>query len=70
MSKHSNVKIIVDNKEIERCLRKFKRMCEYFGVYREYRDRKEYKKPSLRKKEKEAASKKRIQQSVKDNRNR
>lgn len=45
---------------LEKSLRKFKRMCESFGVIREYRKRQEYKKPSVRMKEKnEAAAKRR-----------
>jgi small subunit ribosomal protein S21 len=55
-----NVYLKVDDRGIERSLRKFKRLCESFGIVKEYRSRKEYKKPSIRKKEKtEAAQKKR-----------
>ena len=52
MSKHANVKITVDMKGAERAIRKFKRLCDAAGVIREYRNRKEYKKPSVRRKEK------------------
>ena len=44
---------------VERSLKKFKRMCESFGVIREYRKRQEYKKPSIRLKEKRVAAEKR-----------
>jgi small subunit ribosomal protein S21 len=55
-----NVYLKVDDRGMERSLRKFKRLCESFGIVKEYRNRKEYKKPSIRKKEKtEAAQKKR-----------
>ena len=56
-----NVFLKVDDRGMERSLRKFKRLCESFGIVKEYRNRKEYKKPSVRKKEKtEAAQKKRV----------
>lgn len=55
-----NVFLKVDDRGMERSLRKFKRLCESFGIVKEYRNRKEYKKPSVRRKEKnEAAQKKR-----------
>jgi small subunit ribosomal protein S21 len=50
---------IDDRNGVERSLKKFKRMCESFGVIREYRKRQEYKKPSVRLKEKTAAAEKR-----------
>ena len=54
--------IKVDDKfGVERSLRKFKRMCESFGVVKEYRKRQDYKKPSVKNKEKlEAAQKRRV----------
>lgn len=51
---------------VERCLKKFKRMCEGYGIVREYRNRKEYKKPSIKMKEKkESAEKRRIKTATK-----
>jgi small subunit ribosomal protein S21 len=51
---------------VERSLKKFKRMCEAFGVVREYRKRQEYKKPSVKHKEKtEAAEKRRKKTAMK-----
>lgn len=58
-TKKSNLEVSIDAKGVDRALRKFKRMCEAYGVLREYRDRKEYKKPSVKKKEKLANAKKR-----------
>lgn len=56
----STIKVVIDEKSgVERSLKKFKRMCESFGVIREYRKRQEYKKPSVRLKEKTAAADKR-----------
>jgi len=56
----SAIKVTVDEKNpVERSLRKFKRMVEAYGVVREYRKRQEYKKPSVRNKEKVASAEKR-----------
>jgi small subunit ribosomal protein S21 len=56
----STIKVVIDDRSgVERSLKKFKRMCESFGVIREYRKRQEYKKPSIRLKEKNAAAEKR-----------
>lgn len=65
MSGHSNVEVEIDVKGAERAIRKFKRMCEAYGVAKEYRARKEYKKPSIRKKEKLEAAQKRMAKSLK-----
>ena len=67
MSKNTTIKVNIDDKfGVERSLKKFKRMCESFGVVKEYRKRKEYKKPSVRMKEKtEAAVKRRHKTEVK-----
>jgi len=59
MTGHSNVVVEIDPKGAERAIRKFKRMCEAFGITKEYRARKEYSKPSVRKKEKLKAAAKR-----------
>lgn len=61
----SSVKVSVDERMgVERCLKKFKRLCESYGVVREYRKRQEYKKPSVRLKEKNAAALKRRKKAV------
>ncbi|MDD0851548.1 30S ribosomal protein S21 [Halobacteriovorax sp. GB3] len=58
------IKITIDEKiGAERSLKKFKRLCESFGVIREYRKRQEYKKPSVRNKEKLEAAEKRRKKS-------
>lgn len=61
MANKSTVKIHVDERSgVERSIRKFKRLCDSYGIVKEYRKRKEYKKPSVRNKEKlEAAAKRR-----------
>ena len=56
----SAIRVDIDDKYgVERSLKKFKRLCESFGVIREYRKRQEYRKPSVRLKEKIAAAEKR-----------
>lgn len=55
---------IEDSRGVERSLRKFKRMCENYGVVREYRKRQEYKKPSVKTKEKNEAAAKRRSKSL------
>ncbi len=55
---------IEDSRGVERSLRKFKRMCENYGVVREYRKRQEYKKPSVKMKEKNEAAAKRRSKSL------
>jgi len=61
------LKVHIDERSgVERSLKKFKRMCEQSGVVKEYRKRKDYKKPSVLKKEKtEAAAKRKIKDSFK-----
>jgi len=49
---------------VERSLRKFKRLCDNYGVVKEYRKRQEYKKPSVRTKEKNEAADKRRRKNV------
>ena len=60
MSAKSNIVVRVDERmPVDRSLKKFKRLCESFGVVREYRKRQEYKKPSVVSKEKREAAEKR-----------
>ena len=64
MATKKTVEIKIDERfGIERSLRKFKRLCEAFGVVKEYRKRQEYKKPSIRNKEKLEAAEKRRKKS-------
>ncbi len=66
----SAITVMIDERSgVERSLKKFKRMCESFGVVREYRKRQEYKKPSVKHKEKvEAADKRRKKTAMKSTR--
>jgi len=54
------IKVNVDDRGLERSLRKFKRLCDSYGIVREYRSRQEYKKPSVKAKEKSKAAEKRL----------
>ncbi len=63
--KKPTISISIDEKfGVERSLKKFKRLCESFGVIKEYRSRQEYKKPSIKLKEKLIAAEKRRKKSV------
>jgi small subunit ribosomal protein S21 len=67
-TKNLEISIHADD-NIERCLKKFKRLCEGYGIVREYRKRKEHRKPSVRNKEKrESAEKRRFKTDTKFNR--
>jgi len=50
-----------DNEPFEIALRRFKKQCEKAGIISEVRKRQFYEKPSIRKKKKILASKKRLQ---------
>jgi small subunit ribosomal protein S21 len=60
-SSGENIRIeITDGFAVEKALKKFKRMCDAFGIVKEYRAREFYQKPSVKKVEKiEAAEKRR-----------
>lgn len=56
----TDIKVVVEEgTHVEKTLRKFKRLCESYGVVKEYRRRKDYKKPSVAMKEKREAADKR-----------
>ena len=57
---------ITDGYAVERALKKFKRLCDAYGIVKEYRAREAYQKPSVKQKEKlEAAEKRRKKTSSK-----
>lgn len=62
MANSVSVKVVAtEGMPIERTLKKFKRLCESYGVSKEYKKRRHYSKPSILKKEKlENAQKRRI----------
>ena len=57
----AQIKLTIDERfPVEKALRKFKRLCDSYGIVKEYSTRSEYKKPSVKNKEKlEAAQKRR-----------
>ncbi|MAW07348.1 MAG: 30S ribosomal protein S21 [Halobacteriovoraceae bacterium] len=69
--KNSTIEVKVDERfSVEKTLRKFKRMCESYGIVKEYKKRQDYKKPSIKNKEKlEAAEKRRVKNSFRVKRN-
>ena len=47
------IKLDIDDRfPFDKAIKKFKRLCDSFGIVKEYRARSEYKKPSVMKKEK------------------
>ncbi len=68
--KPENIKIEIGSGfPVEKALRKFKRLCDSYGIVKEYRRREAYQKPSVRMKEKlEAAEKRRKKNNSKNSR--
>lgn len=56
----SNI-IVNDHEPFEVALRRFKKQCEKAGIISEVRKRQFYEKPSMRRKKKQIAAKKRLQ---------
>ncbi|GEM_PF-635176 len=57
---------ITDGFAVERALKKFKRLCDAYGIVKEYRAREYYQKPSIKRVEKmEAAEKRRNKTNAK-----
>jgi small subunit ribosomal protein S21 len=61
------IKVVIDEQHgVEKALKKFKRLCESYGVIREYKKRQAYTKPSVCLKEKlEIAEKRRRKAEMK-----
>ena len=59
-----NIYITVDERGLERSLRKFKRLCDSYGIVKEYRSRESYDKPSIRAKEKRENAEKRRRKTM------
>lgn len=62
----STISITIDERfPAEKAIKKFKRLCDAYGIVKEYRARSEYKKPSIKKAEKlENADKRRRKNDV------
>jgi small subunit ribosomal protein S21 len=65
-----NVKIeIGDGFAVDKALKKFKRLCDAYGIVKEYRDREFHQKPSVKEKlKREAADKRRRKTAIKGSR--
>lgn len=62
---NENIKVkIADGIPVEKALKKFKRLCDSYGIVKEYRKREAYLKPSIRMKEKLEAAEKRRKKSA------
>jgi small subunit ribosomal protein S21 len=59
-SKHENIKVkIIDGMPVEKAIKKFKRLCDSYGIVKMYRKKEAYQKPSIQAKEKREAAEKR-----------
>jgi small subunit ribosomal protein S21 len=56
--------IISDNDNFEIAVRKFKKQCEKSGILSELKKRQHYEKPSVQRKKKEAAARKRLMKKL------
>lgn len=66
--KHPKDKIRIDINDgfaVEKALKKFKRLCDAYGIVKEYRAREAYEKPSVKNKHKLEAAEKRRQKTAK-----
>ena len=52
--------ILEENESFDSALRKFKKQCEKAGILSELKKRQHYEKPSVKRKKKEAAARKRL----------
>ena len=59
--------VIHDDESVERALRRFKKKCEKAGILSEIRKREHYEKPSVKKKKKALAAKKRAVKKLRKN---
>jgi small subunit ribosomal protein S21 len=60
-----NIHLVVDDRNpVEKTLKRFKRMCDSYGIVKVYRSKQEYKKPSIKAKEKSEAAEKRRRKAV------
>jgi small subunit ribosomal protein S21 len=59
-SKHENITVkIAEGMPVEKAIKKFKRLCDSYGIVKLYRKREAYEKPSVKAKEKREAAEKR-----------
>lgn len=64
-----NVRLeITDGFAVDKALKKFKRLCDAYGIVKEYRAREYYQKPSIKDREKRENAEKRRRKSLSKNR--
>ncbi len=56
--------VVKDNESFESALRRFKKQCEKAGILSEIRKREHYEKPSIKKKKKALAARKRLMKKL------
>jgi small subunit ribosomal protein S21 len=60
-----NIKVTIsEGLTVDRALKKFKRLCDSYGIVKEYRKREAYTKPSVKMKEKHEAAEKRRKKAM------
>lgn len=65
MNTKENIRVnITEGFAPERAIKKFKRLCDTFGIIKEYRKREAYIKPSVKMKEKSEAAEKRRRKAL------
>ena len=64
-----NVRLEVsDGFAVDKALKKFKRLCDAYGIVKEYRAREYYQKPSIKSREKRENAEKRRRKTISNNR--
>ena len=59
-NKSENIKVTIgDGFPADKAIKKFKRLCDTYGIIKQYRKREAYQKPSIKAKEKREAAEKR-----------
>lgn len=64
-NKSENIKVTIsDSFPADKAIKKFKRLCDTYGIIKQYRQREAYQKPSIKAKEKREAAEKRRKKTV------
>lgn len=64
-NKTENIRVTIgEGFPADRAIKKFKRLCDTYGIIRQYRKREAYQKPSIKAKEKREAAEKRRKKTV------
>lgn len=64
-NKSENIKVTIsDSFPADKAIKKFKRLCDTYGIIKQYRQRESYQKPSVKAKEKRESAEKRRKKTV------